>query len=202
MLVFGDEDQVSKPQRYTAFAMFFHWTVGLLIILNFSLALLVSYSLVSDEVVRPILNFHKSTGMLILVLMVLRLGWRVTHAPPVLPDGYKPWEKSASHFVHIALYVVAFALPLSGWIHESLWKSVFVARFPWKWYGLFTPPKIGFLIHLPPDVKEMWHVRLGLVHAYLADVLYVLLALHVLGALKHQLLDRESELQRMLPWGK
>lgn len=193
---------VAKPQRYTSVAMFFHWTVGALIILNLGLALAVTYSLVLDEVVRPILNFHKSTGMLILVLMVLPLAWRATHAPPTLPAFYKPWEKQASHVVHIALYVVALALPLSGWVHESLWKSVFVARFPWKWYGLFTPPRFGFLVNLPPDVKEMWHVRLGYLHAWLGDIMLILLAIHVLGALKHQWIDKERELQRMLPWGK
>ena len=100
----------------------------------------------------------------------------------------------------LLLYALIFALPLSGWAHDSAWKLA--AQYPFHWYGLFAWPHIGFIANLPPDVKELWHDRLGGIHALCGDLLYVLLAAHVLGALKHQWLDKEPELQRMLPWGK
>ena len=193
---------MGKLVRYTRTAMFFHWSVAVLILLNVALVLAVNNKLVPDEMARPVINFHKSTGLLVLMLVVLRLVWRLTHTPPPLPASYKNWEVAASHAAHIGLYVVALALPLSGWAHDSAWDSTLSARFPFHWYGTFIWPHISFIANLPPDVKLVWHTRLGHLHSLLATVLYVLLGAHVLGALKHQWIDKESELQRMLPWGK
>jgi cytochrome b561 len=190
---------MSKIARYTGVAMLFHWTVGILILLNVVLGLAAQYNLISADQERPVINFHKSTGLLVLVLVVLRLLWRFTHTPPALPANYKPWEVTASHLAHFGLYVVALGLPLSGWAHDSAWSMA--AQFPFSWYGLFSWPHIGFIEDMAPAAKELWHARLGVMHTWFGYALYALLAAHVLGALKHQFIDKEPELQRMLPWG-
>lgn len=191
---------MSRLICYTRTAMFFHWAVGLLIILNVVLGLAAQYNLISPDQERPVIDFHKSTGLLVLVLVLLRLAWRATHHAPALPATYKSWEVTASHLAHMALYIVALGLPLSGWAHDSAWSMA--AQYPFHWYGLFTWPHIGFIQNMSPDAKEIWHTKLGLWHTWFGYALYVLLAAHIGGALKHQFIDKEPELQRMLPWGK
>jgi len=188
---------MTRIERYSNPSIFFHWTIAILIILNVILGLSAQYNLISMDMQRPVINFHKSTGLLVLVLVILRLGWRLMRTPPPLPATYKPWEVAASHVAHIALYVVALGLPLSGWAHDSAWSMA--AQFPFHWYGTFSWPHIWFIENLSPDVKEAWHTRLGLWHTWFGYALYALLVAHIGGALKHQFIDKEQELQRMLP---
>ena len=68
-----------------------------------------------------------------------------------------------------------------------------------RWFDLFYWPPVSFIRNLEPQTKETMHTLLGTVHESLAYVLYVLLALHIAGALKHQFLDKEPEFQRILP---
>ncbi len=190
-----------KLLRYTGTAMFFHWFIALLIVVNVGLTWAVDDDAKATATSRAIIDFHKSTGLLILVLMLLRLVWRATHIPPALPATYKPWEVALTHAAHLGLYAVALALPLTGWAHDEARSVAVAAQYPLHVYGQFAWPHLGFIADLPPDVKQIWHKRLGHLHSLLADVLYVLVGLHVLGALKHQWIDKELELQRILPWG-
>ena len=88
-------------------------------------------------------------------------------------------------------------MPLTGWIMDSAWKDA--ATHPMAWFGLFQWPRIGFIMQLDPDVREPIHTIFGGAHEWLSYLLYGLFTLHLAGALKHQLLDGEPELQRMLP---
>ena len=180
-------------QRYTTVAIFLHWTIALLLIGNVFLGWSADW--VADEHVRSVIDTHKSTGILILGLVLLRILWRVGHPPPPLPSGYQPWERVASHTVHGLLYVVMLALPLSGWMHDSAWKDA--ATHPMHWFNLFEWPRLGFIMGLEPAVKEHWHTVLGKIHTGIGYALYLLFFLHVAGALKHQFLDGEHELERM-----
>ena len=101
----------------------------------------------------------------------------------------------AAKLGHIGLYALLLALPLSGWLHDSAWKDA--ATHPMSLFGMVPWPRIGFIMDMEPGVKEQLHGLFGEVHEWLADVFYVLFALHVLGALKHQFLDRQKLLQRM-----
>jgi cytochrome b561 len=96
---------------------------------------------------------------------------------------------------HALLYAAMLALPLSGWLHDSAWKDA--ATHPMHWFGLFEWPRIGFIMALPPTVKEGLHDAFGSAHAAAGYALYALLALHLAGALKHQWLDGQQQLQRM-----
>ena len=93
--------------------------------------------------------------------------------------------------------VFKIALPLSGWMHDSAWKDA--ATHPMQLFGLFEWPRIGWIMDIEAAAKENLHTVLGGVHTWAGYVLYGLFALHLIGALKHQFLDGEAELQRMLP---
>lgn len=186
---------MSLIQRYTRTAMAFHWIIALLITVNVTLALSADY--LPDDWVRPVIDTHKSIGITVLGLAVLRLLWRATHRPPPLPLAYPRWERLVAHLAHAALYLLIFALPLSGWLHDSAWKDA--ASHPMTLFGLVPWPRVGWVMHAEPAFRETLHDRFGALHTWAGYVLYGLFALHVLGALKHQWLDRQPELQRMLP---
>lgn len=179
--------------RYSRIAVVLHWVVAVLILVNIALGL--SADSLPDDWVRGVIDTHKSIGITVLGLALLRLLWRLSHPPPPLPTRYSRWERGASHLVHGLLYLLIFMLPLSGWLHDSAWKDA--ATHPMQLFGLFEWPRIGYVMTLPPDTRERLHDLFGGMHTWLGYVLYGLLALHVLGALKHQWLDREAELQRM-----
>ena len=188
-------DVMSPPRvaRYTGTAVVLHWTVAVLIIANLALGLVADY--VPDSVVRSVIDLHKSFGITVLGLVILRILWRFAHKPPAMPASYPPLERRSAHAAHIVLYLLILALPISGWLHDSAWKGA--ANHPIRLYGLIPWPRIGWIEHAEPAEKEHLHTLFFNVHAYAAYVLYALLALHILGALKHQFWDHEPELQRM-----
>lgn len=186
---------MSHQHRYTGIAITLHWLVATLILANVLLIWTVDYW--PEDWTRPVINTHKSIGITVLGLAVMRLLWRLTHPAPPLPADYKPWESRAAHLAHALLYALIFLLPLSGWLHDSAWKAA--AEHPMKLFGLVPWPRIGWVMEQPAEKKEALHDFFGLLHALFAYALYVLFVLHVGGALKHQFIDRHRELQRMLP---
>lgn len=183
-----------SENRYTGVAIAFHWIIALLMIVNVGLAW--AWPLAPDEAVRPLINNHKSIGITLLGLVTLRLLWRMTHTPPALPAHHKPWEKRAAHAVHILLYVIMFALPLSGWLMDSAYKDA--AAHPNLYFGTFEWPRIGWVMTMSdPVAKEAVHGFFGATHGIAAKILYLLFILHVGGALKHQFIDKDRELARM-----
>jgi cytochrome b561 len=181
------------PHRYTRVAVVQHWLVAALIAANVGLALSADH--LPDAWVRPAIDTHKSIGITVLGLVLLRILWRLSHRPPSLPATYAAWERLAAHLAHALLYLLMLGLPLSGWLHDSAWKDA--ASHPMRLFGLFGWPRIGFIADLPPVVKESMHTLFGDIHEVLGYALYLLLALHIAAALKHQWVDREAELQRM-----
>jgi len=179
--------------RYTRIAVVLHWLVAVLIIANVILGLSADH--VSDANVRLVIDTHKSIGLTALGLVVLRILWRAGHAPPPLPAGYPRRERLAAHAGHALLYVIMIALPLSGWMHDSAWDGA--ATHPLTWFRAFEVPRIGPIMHLDAATKKSLHGLFGTFHTACSYVLYGLLALHIGAALKHQLIDREAELQRM-----
>ena len=183
----------SPVDRYTRIAVALHWLVAVLIVVNVALAL--SADSLPDEWVRPVIDTHKSIGITVLGLVLLRILWRLGHPPPPMPRSYARWERIGAHAAHGVLYALMLLLPLSGWLHDSAWKDA--ATHPMQLFGLVPWPRIGVVMNLEPATKESMHDLFGGFHTAFGYVLYALLALHIAGALKHQWLDRERELQRM-----
>lgn len=184
---------VPPPRRYTRTAITLHWIVAVLMIANVALILLVDFY--PEGWVRPAVNTHKSIGITVLGLALLRVLWRWSHRPPPLPVAFPKREKMASHAVHLLLYGVMLLLPLTGWMHDSAWKDA--ATHPMELFGWFEWPRIGWIQNLPAALKEQLHTLFGDWHTWLGYGLYGLFALHVLGALKHQWFDQHKVLPRM-----
>lgn len=182
-------------RRYTNTAIVLHWLVALAIVANLLLGWSVNY--VGEANVRPVIDLHKSIGIVALGLVLLRILWRYGHQPPPLPPGYAHWEQVASRFGHVALYVLMLATPLAGWLHDSAWKEA--ATHPMTLFHLIPWPRISWIMHAAPVTRERLHDLFGHTHQTLAWSLMALFAVHLGGALKHQFFDHEPELQRMMP---
>lgn len=191
----SDSAGMPAASRYTRTAMVLHWIIAILIICNVVLGL--SADSLPDDWVRLVIDTHKSIGITVLGLVLLRILWRVSHKPPPLPAEFPSWERSAAHVAHFLLYLLMIGLPLSGWLHDSAWKDA--ATHPMRLFNLFTWPRIGYVMNLDPTLKETLHNRFGTLHTWLGYALYALLAMHVGGALKHQWIDRKSVFKRMIP---
>jgi cytochrome b561 len=185
---------MGPPPRYTRVAMLLHWTVAVLIAINFGLIYLTHT--LAPAAQGGWIDLHMSIGLTVLGLVLLRLLWRMSHAPPPLP-AYAAWERRLAHLAHGAFYVVMIVLPLSGWMHDSAWKEA--PANPYHWFGLFEWPRIPWILHADPALKAVLHARFLIVHTWSGYVLYALVFLHVAAVLKHQFLDRAPELQRMTP---
>lgn len=169
--------------RYSSVAIALHWTIALLIVAN------VIGALVAESVDKPtaatIMSLHKSNGLTILVLSLVRLGWRLTHGFPPFPSSTPAWDAFLARANHVVFYVMMIAVPLAGWMMVSAGPR------PLEWFGLFDWPK------LPVDKStgEIAHEA----HIILALTTVGLVVLHVAGALKHHFVDRDDVLARMLP---
>ena len=186
---------MTLPDRYTRTAMALHWIVALLMLANVALGLAGAYDL--GNATRPVIDLHKSIGITVFGLAALRLLWRLGHRPPAMPAAYSRAERLAAHAAHWTLYALIFALPFSGWLHDSAFKLA--AQHPLKLFWLIPIPRLPAIAHMPPDAREAFHTQAFALHVWLGYALYAVVFLHIAGALKHQFLDHEPELQRMLP---
>ncbi|MDP8916469.1 MAG: cytochrome b, partial [Pseudomonadota bacterium] len=131
---------------------------------------------------------HFSLGVTILLLSLFRLGWRLSHPAPPLPDHYATWERLLARATHVGFYLVMIGMPLTGWIMTSGNPR----PLPDVW-GLLPWPKAPGVGEGLGEAAHAAHVNVIL------PFFWVLLFLHVAGALKHQFLDRDETLWRMLP---
>ena len=183
-------DAAADParRRYSGVAMLFHWAIAILVIMNWQIAER-AHELKGPDA-ATVFGYHKAWGMLILALTLGRLAWRLTHPVPPLPARYATWERMLARTVHIIFYVLLIGLPLGAWYANSLGgKAV-------DFFGLFTIPAlpVGQNKSLSHQIFELHHTG-GMFLIYLVG-------LHLLGALKHTLFDRDGELFRMLPFGR
>ena len=181
--------------RYTRIAVVFHWLVAVLVIGNIALAW--TFKVFNDYPwTQYVTNTHKTVGVTVLGLALLRLSWRIAHRPPPFNPAIPRWQAGAARFVHGALYFMIIAMPLSGWIYDSAWE--WAKDVPIDFWGLFEMPRIPWVMDMPQGrAKELLDVVAGEVHNYLSYLLYALLAAHLAGAIKHQWFDRIPTLQRM-----
>jgi cytochrome b561 len=176
----------TMPQRYGALAQLFHWIIAALIVTQFALAWSAD-DLPLGARKLGLLARHKSVGMTILMLAILRLLWRLWAPPPALPGAMRRFERIAARVTHIAFYVLLFAMPLTGWLMSS------AKNYSVSWFGLFTWPNL-----IAKDEAAFDFLRLT--HDTLSNVLFAIAVLHILAALKHHFWDRDDVLKRMLPF--
>jgi cytochrome b561 len=179
--------------RYSRVAATLHWVIAALIAINVTLGF--TAELFPDDWVRPAIDLHKSVGFTVLGLVLLRILWRLSHKPPPLPGSYPRLERIGAHAAHIVLYGLILLLPISGWMHDSAFKDA--AAHPLQLFWIIPWFRIGRIAHLPPATKEVVHGQLFALHVWAGYALYALVALHILGALKHQFIDGHAEFQRM-----
>ena len=180
-------------QKYASTAVVLHWLIALCILCNVILGIGANY--VPDEFVRPMIDLHKSIGITVLALVLARIAWRLSHKPPPLPVDYSRLERLTAHSAHALLYVLILLIPITGWIHDSAFSQA--AAHPLILFWIIPWFRLGFIVHLNPVIKEQIHGLFGAIHTYLGYVLYGVVGLHIIGALKHQIIDKEPEIERM-----
>lgn len=176
-------------QRYGTVAMILHWLIAAAIIGMLIVGKYMHEMDDNDAGKFALYQLHKSVGITIFALTVLRIVWRLMHPVPPLPASMPMWERWAAHGSHFLLYALMLGLPLSGWLHVSTDRL----GVPTLWFGLFEVP------HFPvvSDRLTEWMEEL---HELLGNAMILLLIIHVGAALKHHFWDRDNVLKRMLPF--
>ncbi len=179
---------------YSRMAITLHWVIALLLIGNLVGGLLLDSFLDSSDPAMKKLGFqiiqlHKSFGLTVLLLTLLRLGIRVGSGFPPLPSHMTGLERLLARLTHYGFYALLLLIPFSGWVMVSASPL----GFPTSWFGLFEWP------HLPIATSKETSGAASEVHEILAWLAIGLIALHVAGALKHHFFDRDDVLARMIP---
>lgn len=169
--------------RYTKVAITLHWVMALLILSTWSIAIAIDDMPLSPTRITG-LSWHKWLGTTVFFLVLVRILWRATHPAPPLKIVMPAWQEKIMHLTHLALYLLMLAVPVVGWLMSSA-KGYTV-----NYFGLFELPD------LVPQDKALGHL-LKEIHELLANSLMALVGLHILAALKHQLIDKDGLLSRM-----
>lgn len=172
--------------HYGSIAKFFHWIVALfvifLIILGFSMK-----DLSSPSVQSVLYGIHKSSGLTVLCLLILRYLWRLLSTTPKFASDMPVWQAKIANYSHKLLYLLIFIQPLSGWImstaagHAPNFWWLIKAPFPWVSNSLRLASVMGYI------------------HYYIAWIIVGAVSLHIIGALEHWIIRRDGVFQRMQP---
>jgi cytochrome b561 len=176
----------NTTQRWGALSQAFQWLIVALVLTQVTLAAIAANLPTGVEKLATLAR-HKSVGITILVLAMLRLAWRWSNPVPELPSTLKPYERRLANFTHGALYVLLFAMPISGWAMSS------ARGFPVSWWGVLQLP--DFVSKSRP-LYDLLHGT----HKTLAYALGAVVLLHAAAALKHHFVLRDDVLRRMLPF--
>ncbi|HET6396934.1 MAG TPA: cytochrome b [Pseudoxanthomonas sp.] len=178
----------NTAERWGGVSQLLHWTIAVLILS------IGAIGLVMGELPRTpkyfwVYTLHKSLGITVLALVLARIGWRLYAGAPAPVPGTPRWQARLAATVHVALYALALAMPLSGWLYDSA-----SGLRPFRWFGLAEVPKLS-----APD-EALAGTAHG-VHEWLFWLLLALVAAHAGAALYHHLFRRDATLARMLPRG-
>jgi cytochrome b561 len=175
----------NSPERWGWLAQLLHWSIALLII-GLAIVGLTMDDLPNSPDKLKVYALHKSVGLTVLVLVLIRLVWRFVDPRPPYPATIPRWQRKLSDLTHGLLYVLMLAMPISGWLYNS------ASNFPLRWFGLFAVPALS-----GPDkaLKAFAHEA----HEIGFYLLALLMLLHVAAAMKHHFFDRDATLARMTP---
>lgn len=175
---------ISEKKTYASSSKLLHWLIALVV-----LPMVLFSFFIADlpkSMIGQTIQLHKSFGLLVLFLMIIRVVFIVKNGKPSLPSSVPIWQRMAARLVQYSLYIALITMPLIGWI-----MSVAAQKTP-VFFGLFKVPLIG----IPADktlAKNMFFM-----HQIFAWIIIVLLTLHIAAALKHYYLDKDNVFQRML----
>lgn len=174
---------------YGSVSKFLHWAIGILFICMLAFGLTMEDLAPTQEVKYQFYFLHKSTGILILMMVSIRLLWKFTNVSPELPEHMKSRMKMLAKLGHITLYFLMFAMPLSGWIMSS------AGSHPVSFFGLFTVPPL-----VDPDktLGGLAHEA----HEIMGFIAIAIIAAHIAAALLHHFYYKDNVLRRMLPFSK
>ncbi|MET0183052.1 MAG: cytochrome b/b6 domain-containing protein [Caulobacterales bacterium] len=194
-----------KADRYAVLAIVLHWAIAILIVFNILLGWWM-HDAIEDAgtAARAIIGYqaHKSIGLTVLTLSLIRLGWRIANPPPALPGDMPAWEKLAAKATHWVFYALMILIPLTGWLYVSAGWSHENDRplsVPTFYFGLFQVPHLFGLEHAANDTRESVAGASIEAHELLVWGALALLALHVGAALKHWLIDKDGVTPKMIP---
>lgn len=180
------DQQLFQTPKYSHLSIALHWLVALIIVITMPLAWVMTDLPTSPQKLQ-FYTWHKWLGVTVFLLTVLRVLWRMFKPAPPLSAAIPVWQRHMAAASHVALYLLLFAIPLSGWVMSS------AAGFPVVYLSIWQlPDLVGKDKALLETMKN--------VHGTLADGLLAVLALHTLAALKHHYIDRDDVLVRMLPF--
>lgn len=172
--------------KYSRIAIALHWIIAILVVSNVALASL------SEDLPRAAraayMDPHKAIGISILMLSLFRLFWRVGHTPPPMPDKITGWQAKLGKVVHVLFYFLIIAVPFTGWLMVAARPDAP----PVDFFGLFP---IDLPVGESKSLSGIGHEG----HEILTKPLVILIFLHIIGALKHQFIDRLPFIQRMFP---
>lgn len=185
--------QQSAEERYGDVAVIFHWLIAIFIV---GLLVIGKYMVTlepNDPIRFELTQWHKSFGLTVLFLSVLRLFWRFANRPPPEPDSIPHWQQRVATAVHVLLYGLMFAIPLTGWIMSSASPL----NIDTVLFNVITIPHLPPFADLPnkAEIAESFHEY----HELAGNLLILLLLAHIGAALKHHFIDKDTILVRMLP---
>ena len=172
----SEPDGRARGARYSRGAILLHWSTAVLILITVPLGL--THDWLENRFGLVAMPLHKSIGMTILVLTVIRILWRLNHRPPPQVEGISPGAARIARAVHIAFYTLLVSLPITGWLVSS------ASPYPLVVWGLLDVPK-AVISRTYADIAALFH-------EWGSWAFLLLLGLHVAGALKHHFeLDRQ-----------
>ncbi|OUW04600.1 MAG: hypothetical protein CBD16_01895 [Betaproteobacteria bacterium TMED156] len=178
-------DTISET-KYTNLAIILHWLLAVLLIFQLCLGtFMVDIPKGPDSTRALWFNFHKSIGIVLVFLIILRVIWRLKNPPPKLSVAIPVWQKMISFLNHLMLYVCMLVMPLTGII-----GSLF-SKYPIKFFGIPLPrlaPPNEFIKSFTSDLHQLFAV-----------IFIFLIALHILAAIKHLIMDCDGVFERMMP---
>ena len=172
-------------QRYTRTAVVLHWLLAVLIPVMMVLGFYMTEVPRNTPERAFLFNLHKSLGLTVLALVVVRIVWRSKHPAPPLPDSIPLWQRRASVVSHRLLYACMLLQPVTGYLASSFGK------YGVKFFGIPLP-------HWGWDDPGLRSIAVA-AHETIVLVFIGIICIHVLAALKHALVDRNEVLRRMLP---
>jgi cytochrome b561 len=180
--------KASAPQYWSSIQILIHW-LTLLLIIGLAAVGLTMGDLPNGPTKIQIYGLHKSFGLTVIALTVLRLIIRLAVKSPAAIASIPSWQRGIAHFVHALIYILLLVIPFSGWLYNS------ASGFPLKWFGLFSVPKLS---SYNADLKSL----AGDIHELSFYLLALLVIAHASAALWHHYSLKDRTLQRMLPWLK